>query len=162
LAVGGSLPWKFASSARWTSSSTRTLPVAGPSERCLLAALACSAGRVVAVERLIDDLWGEDLPANPTNALQVRVSKLRRQLGGRISTERAGYALEVDPDDVDVLRFARLVAGRRFEEALALYRGPPLAEFRDHEWARAGGHPARGVASRGGRGAGGEPPARRR
>ncbi|HEX2042878.1 MAG TPA: BTAD domain-containing putative transcriptional regulator [Acidimicrobiales bacterium] len=115
----------------------RTLPVAGPSERCLLAALACSAGRVVAVERLIDDLWGEDLPANPTNALQVRVSKLRRQLGGRISTERAGYALEVDPDDVDVLRFARLVAGRRFEEALALYRGPPLAEFRDHEWARA-------------------------
>ena len=114
----------------------RTLPVAGQSERSLLAALACAAGRVVAVDRLIDDLWGELLPANPTNALQVRVSKLRRQLGGRIRTHPAGYALEVDPDDVDVVRFARLVSGRRFEEALALYRGDPLAEFRDHEWAR--------------------------
>jgi predicted ATPase/DNA-binding SARP family transcriptional activator len=115
----------------------RTLPVAGQSERSLLAALACSAGRVVAVNRLIDDLWGQDLPANPANALQVRVSKLRRQLGGRISTQPAGYALEVDPDDVDVVRFTRLVSGRRFEEALALYRGAPLAEFRGQEWARA-------------------------
>ncbi|MDQ4132812.1 MAG: winged helix-turn-helix domain-containing protein, partial [Actinomycetota bacterium] len=115
----------------------RTLPVAGQSERSLLAALACSAGRVVAVERLIDDLWGEDLPANPNNALQVRISKLRRQLGGRISTEPGGYELEVDPDDVDVIRFGRLVSGRRFEEALSLYRGPPLVEFRDQEWARA-------------------------
>lgn len=115
----------------------RTLPVAGQSERSLLAALACAAGRVVAVDRLIDDLWGEDLPANPTNALQVRVSKLRRQLGGRISTHPAGYALEVDPDDVDVVRFARLVSGRRFEEALDLYRGAPLVEFRDQYWARA-------------------------
>jgi DNA-binding SARP family transcriptional activator len=115
----------------------RALPVAGQSERSLLAALACSGGRVVAVERLIDDLWGEELPANPTNALQVRVSKLRRQLGGRIRTEPAGYVLEVDPDDIDVLRFSRLVSSGRFEEALALYRGAPLAEFRDQEWARA-------------------------
>ncbi len=84
----------------------RPLPVAGPSERSLLAALACSARRVVEVDRLIDDLWGEDLPANPANALQVRVSKLRRQLGGRISTHPTGYALDVDPDDVDVVRFA--------------------------------------------------------
>ena len=115
----------------------RPLPVAGQSERSLLAALACSAGRVVAVDRLIDDLWAEDLPANPTNALQVRISKLRRKLGGRISTRPAGYALEVDPDDVDVVRFARLVSAGRFPEALGLYRGDPLAEFRDQEWARA-------------------------
>lgn len=54
--------------------------------------LACSAGRVVAFDRVIDDLWGEEFPANPTNALQVRVSRLRRQLGGRISTQPAGYA----------------------------------------------------------------------
>ena len=111
----------------------RTLPVGGQSERSLLATLACSAGRVVGVDRLVDDLWGEELPANPTNALQVRVSKLRRQLGGRIRTEPGGYRLEVEPDDVDVHRFARLVSGRRLEEALALYRGPPLAEFRDQE-----------------------------
>jgi DNA-binding SARP family transcriptional activator len=109
----------------------RTVPVAGQGERSLLAALACSAGRVVPVDRLVDDLWGEDLPANPTNALQVRVSKLRRQLGGRVRREPAGYVLEVDPDEVDVHRFARLVARRRFEEALAVNRGPPLAELRD-------------------------------
>ncbi|MFP5319770.1 MAG: BTAD domain-containing putative transcriptional regulator [Acidimicrobiia bacterium] len=115
----------------------RAVPVAGQGERSLLAALACSAGRVVAIDRLVDDLWGEELPANPTNALQVRVSKLRRQLGGRIRTEPGGYRLEVDPDDVDVHRFARLVSSRRFEEALALYRSPPLAEFRDQDWARA-------------------------
>ena len=115
----------------------RTLPVTGQGERSLLAALACSAGRVVAAERLIDDLWGEVLPANPSNALQVRVSRLRRQLGGRIRTEPAGYVLDVDPDDVDVLRFSRLVSSGRFEEALALYRGAPLAELRDQEWARA-------------------------
>jgi len=115
----------------------RILPVAGQSERSLLAALACAAGRVVAFDRLIDDLWGEHLPDYPTNALQVRVSKLRRQLGGCIRTEPAGYAVEVDPADVDVVRFARLVSGGRFEEALSLYRGAPLAEFRDQEWARA-------------------------
>ena len=68
----------------------RTLPVADQSERSLLAVLACSAGRVVAFDRVIDDLWGEELPANPTNALQARVPKLRRQLGGRISTQPAG------------------------------------------------------------------------
>ncbi len=72
------------------------LPVAGQGERSLLAALACSAGRVVAVDRLIDDLWGEDLPARPANALQVHVSKLRRQLGDVITTKPAGYLLEVD------------------------------------------------------------------
>ncbi len=64
----------------------RTLPFAGQSERSLLAALACSASRVVAADRLIDDRWGEDLPANPANALQVRVSRLRRQLGGPVTT----------------------------------------------------------------------------
>ena len=56
----------------------RTIPGAG--ERELLALLALSAGRVVAAATLIDALWGEDLPANPDNALQVRVSKLRRAL----------------------------------------------------------------------------------
>ena len=47
--------------------------VSGQGERALLALLACSAGRVVTVDRLIDDLWGEQLPANPANALQLRV-----------------------------------------------------------------------------------------
>ena len=56
----------------------RPLPAAG--ERELLAVLALAAGRVVPVPALIDALWGEQLPANPGDALQVRVSKLRRAL----------------------------------------------------------------------------------
>ena len=111
--------------------------VSGQGERALLALLACSAGRVVTVDRLIDDLWGERLPANPANALQLRVSKLRRQLGDVITTTPAGYRLDVDPDDVDSLRFERLVATRRFDEALALRRETALASFFDHHWARA-------------------------
>jgi DNA-binding winged helix-turn-helix (wHTH) protein len=58
----------------------------GAGERELIALLALSAGRVVPVSTLVDALWGEDLPANPVNALQVRISKLRRAL------ERIGAA----------------------------------------------------------------------
>jgi predicted ATPase/DNA-binding SARP family transcriptional activator len=115
----------------------RPVPVGGQGERSLLALLACSVGRVVPVDRLVDDLWREDLPANPANALQVRVSKLRRQVGELIRTRPGGYLLDVDPDDVDVHRFARLVSTRRFQEAVAVYRASPLAEFRGQEWARA-------------------------
>ena len=111
--------------------------VAGQGERALLAVMACAAGRVVGVDRLIDDLWGEDLPANPANALQVRVSRLRRQLGDVLATAAAGYRLDVDPDDVDVHRFARLVGAGRFDEALALRRGPALESFAGHAWAHA-------------------------
>jgi DNA-binding SARP family transcriptional activator len=115
----------------------RKLPVAGQGERSLLALLACSAGRVVSVDRLIDELWGEDLPAKPSNALQVRVSKLRRQLGDAIRTTPPGYLLDVDPDDVDLHHFAQLISSGRFDEALALRRGPALGEFSAQEWARA-------------------------
>ncbi|HWH35235.1 MAG TPA: BTAD domain-containing putative transcriptional regulator [Acidimicrobiales bacterium] len=110
--------------------------VAGPGERALLARLACSAGRVVSSQRLVDDLWGEDLPANPTGALQVRVSKLRRQVGGAVRTTAPGYLLDVPADGVDTLRFDRLLAAGRRPEALALYRGQPLAEFQALAWAR--------------------------
>jgi len=115
----------------------RTLPVGGRGERTLLALLACSAGRVVSVDRLIDALWGEDLPSRPLSALQVRVSKLRGQVGDVVSTKAPGYVLEIDPDQVDLHRFVRLVSARRFEAALALRQGPPLDEFSGQAWARA-------------------------
>ena len=78
----------------------RSLPGAG--ERELLALLALAAGRVVAVPALIDALWDGQLPANPGNALQVRVSKLRRALtaaglADTLLTRPAGYLLDVDP-----------------------------------------------------------------
>jgi len=129
----------------------RSLPGAG--ERELLALLALAAGRVVAVPALIDALWDGPLPANPGNALQVRVSKLRRALtaaglADTLLTRPAGYLLDVDPSSVDALRFAHLVAAartaaapepetaaRRYREALGLWRGTPLAEFAGTRWA---------------------------
>jgi len=129
----------------------RPLPAAG--ERELLAALALAAGRVIPVPALIDALWGEQLPANPGNALQVRVSKLRRALTAAgvsdlLVTHPPGYLLDVDPLAVDALRFADLVAAARasagiepetaaghYREALALWRGTPLAEFAETRWA---------------------------
>jgi predicted ATPase/DNA-binding SARP family transcriptional activator/tetratricopeptide (TPR) repeat protein len=130
----------------------RSLP--GGGERELLALLGLSAGRVVAVPVLVDALWGEALPAHPGNALQVRVSKLRRALtaagapSALVVTRPPGYLLDVDRDRVDALRFTDQVAAaraaadtdpatatQRYREALALWRGPALAEFADSAWA---------------------------
>ncbi|HEX2072817.1 MAG TPA: BTAD domain-containing putative transcriptional regulator [Geodermatophilus sp.] len=130
-------------------------PVQGGGERELLALLALSAGRVVAVPTLVDALWGEELPANPGNALQLRVSKLRRTLAAAgcpeaLVTRPPGYLLDVDPRRVDALRFAELLAEARavadadpaaaaglYREALALWRGPALSEFPEARWAGA-------------------------
>src|SRR5829696_9836550 len=95
----------------------RSLP--GSGERELLALLALSAGRVVAVATLVDALWEQELPANPGNALQVRVSKLRRALaaaglpGELVVTRSPGYLLDVDPQRIDALRFVDRVAAAR-------------------------------------------------
>jgi predicted ATPase/DNA-binding SARP family transcriptional activator len=81
-------------------------------EREVLALLALHAGEVVTRERLIDALWGEQLPANPGNALQQRVVHVRRLLddAGELETAPGGYRLAVVPDAVDAGRFERLRA----------------------------------------------------
>ncbi|HZB51672.1 MAG TPA: BTAD domain-containing putative transcriptional regulator, partial [Mycobacteriales bacterium] len=131
----------------------RSLP--GGGERELLALLALSAGRVVPVPTLVDGLWGEALPVHPGNALQVRVSKLRRALAAAgapselVGTRPPGYLLDISRDRVDALRFtdqvaaARaaahtdpVVAARLYREALAAWRGPALVEFGGSPWAR--------------------------
>ena len=121
--------------------------------RALLAALLVHQGHPVPVRRLLDDLWGADLPGNPTNTLQTKVSQLRKALeeaqpGGRqlVVHQGGGYALHVEPDSVDVHRFRSLVDGARaagdpkakvalLADALALWRGPALAEFTDEPFA---------------------------
>jgi DNA-binding winged helix-turn-helix (wHTH) protein len=128
-----------------------------PSVQALVARLALSAGRVVSVDALTDALWGEDLPADAGNALQTRVSKLRRGLvaagvPGEVPATRApGYQLAVEPEAVDALRFERLVSRARalsregkpdgvlavLDEALGLWRGPALADVGDGEWTAA-------------------------
>src|SRR3954452_15963460 len=97
----------------------RVRSLAGAGARELLALLALSAGRVVAVPTLVDALWAEALPANPGNALQVRVSKLRRVLAAagapseRVVSRPPGYLLDVDRSRVDALRLLDQVAAAR-------------------------------------------------
>jgi DNA-binding SARP family transcriptional activator len=124
-------------------------PVAlGPrKQRALLALLLLHANRAVARERLIDDLWGERPPETAVASVQVYVSRLRKSLpDGVLLTRPPGYVLEVDPHQLDLLRFERLVADAReadvadaaalLREALELWRGPPLAEFASEPFAR--------------------------
>jgi DNA-binding SARP family transcriptional activator/streptogramin lyase len=120
------------------------LPVRGAKQRALLAALLLHRDEVVASDRLIDELWGERPPATATKTLQVHVSHLRRTLGdAAIETHERGYRLVVSSGRLDLDRFEALVAearrvardgdhggaAERLREALALWRGPPLAEF---------------------------------
>ena len=114
----------------------RALPVRAAGERALLARLASSQGQVVTTDRLIDDLWQDELPADPRNALQLRVSKLRKLVGAALVTESAGYRLDVGENDVDASRFRRMVSERRYEDVLSLWRGAPYGEFADQGWAR--------------------------
>jgi DNA-binding SARP family transcriptional activator/tetratricopeptide (TPR) repeat protein len=98
--------------------------------RTLLAVLAMSAGRSVSLDRLADALWGDDQPADPRRSVQLYVARLRSALGSAaIATERPGYVLRTEPDNVDALRFLRLldtVDRVRLAEALALWRGTPF------------------------------------
>jgi DNA-binding SARP family transcriptional activator len=116
------------------------IPAAKP--RALLALLLLGRNRVVPVDRLIDGLWGEEPPATAPKALQVYVSQLRKTIGAdRLLTKAPGYSLRVEEGALDLDRFELLVreagtrsvepadASRLLTEALALWRGPALAEF---------------------------------
>jgi DNA-binding SARP family transcriptional activator len=124
-----------------------TLPAGKP--RGLLARLLLDAGRVVAVETLVDSLWGENPPPSAHKVLQVYVSQLRKALGAdTIETRPPGYLLRVGRDEYDLGRFETLAeAGRGtgdpalraqvLGQALSLWRGPALDEFRREPFARA-------------------------
>ncbi|MGO9727820.1 MAG: alpha/beta fold hydrolase [Streptosporangiaceae bacterium] len=108
----------------------------------LLAMLAARAGAVVSADQLIDGLWGERLPDDPSNALQGLVSRLRSRFGGDlIETRASGYGLGVPADEVDAVRFEALLrrgdealasaAVILIDEALALWRGEAFGEHAD-------------------------------
>ena len=112
--------------------------------------LAIHANEVVSSDRLIDVLWDERPPDGGSHTLQTMVSRLPRTVGAdRVETVAPGYRLRVEPAEVDTGRFEELVraglgaadrsevAAGRLEEALALWRGRPYAEFADDEFAPA-------------------------
>ena len=109
------------------------IAVAGARLRGLIARLALAGGQPVSTGALAGAVWDYDPPADVANALQTLVSRARRALGGAAAVEQsaAGYRLAVTPDDVDALRFERLVAQGSAGEALALWRGPALADAGD-------------------------------
>jgi DNA-binding SARP family transcriptional activator len=125
--------------------------VGGHKQRALLALLLLHANEVVHAERLIDELWSGEPPESAAKSLQVYVSRLRKQLGdGALRTRAGGYVLEVAEGEVDLDRFrATLDRGRRqlaagdpeaaaetLATALALWCGPPLADFRYDSFAQ--------------------------
>ncbi|MFF8320686.1 BTAD domain-containing putative transcriptional regulator [Streptomyces bobili] len=123
------------------------VPLPGPRLRALLTALALRPGRPVTPETLIDDVWADAPPQDAPAALQALVGRLRRTVGkDAVASAPGGYRLAATEDDVDVFVFERLVrqgtealrdgdpatAARTLDEALALWRGPALADLRDH------------------------------
>jgi DNA-binding SARP family transcriptional activator/ABC-type branched-subunit amino acid transport system substrate-binding protein len=122
----------------------RPLVLGGPKQRALLAVLLLARGEVVSTDRVIDQLWGERPPERAVKTAQVYVSNLRKALGnGLLLTRGRGYALAVEPGQLDLGRFEALVASggdalqagdargasAQLREALALWRGPALADF---------------------------------
>ncbi|MDA0161965.1 winged helix-turn-helix domain-containing protein [Solirubrobacter ginsenosidimutans] len=98
----------------------KPLMLGGRKPRALLARLLLDANRTVSVERLVDDLWGEDVPDSAVKMVHIHVSALRKALpAGTLQTRQPGYALEVDPELINVVRFERLQA----EGRAALDRG---------------------------------------
>lgn len=134
------------------------LSLGGPKQRAVLAVLLLHANEVVSVDRLVDEVWGDHPPEGATKTLQVYVSNLRKVLEpGRsgaapaqvLVTRRPGYLLNVAPEELDSSRFASLVASGRqalasarpgesaelLGQALALWRGPALADLSDEPFA---------------------------
>jgi WD40 repeat protein/DNA-binding SARP family transcriptional activator len=118
------------------------LQLGGPKQRAVLALLALNPNATVSVERLVEGLWGARQPATAAKMVQLYVSQLRKLLldddGSQIATHGRAYELRVDRDAVDAARFERFVAeaaranhggGEAAHSALALWRGPPLADL---------------------------------
>jgi DNA-binding SARP family transcriptional activator/tetratricopeptide (TPR) repeat protein len=122
----------------------------GPArQRCVLTALAVEANRVISVDRLIQRVWGDDPPLRARATLVNYLSRLRQALGdvdAAVTRRSGGYALELEPSDIDLQRFRRLYARARTEtgssraelltEALGLWHGEALTGL-PGDWAAA-------------------------
>ena len=124
----------------------RPARLGAPKQRATLVLLLCRPNIVVPASRLIDGLWGDDPPGSAANLVQGYVSGLRKALGKEaIETRGAGYVVRVEPGALDLQRFEELAhhgsraleegdaarASSSLGEALALWRGPALADLAD-------------------------------
>ena len=130
----------------------RPLAPGGRKARALLAVLLIHANEPVSADRLVEDVWGGELPENAAKSLQIHISRLRKTLGGERlrTTAQGGYELVLGPGELDRDRALELVqrgrglldsgdpaaAGAAFAGALSLFRGRPLEEFDGEEFAR--------------------------
>src|ERR671930_1777443 len=122
------------------SVAAEPVPLTGQKQRALLALLLLEANRVVSTDRLVDALWGDQPPRTAATSLQNFISQLRKLLGPEtLVTKPPGYLLRIEPEELDLERFRRLVDEARSEppdaraaklrSALDLWRGPPLADL---------------------------------
>jgi len=122
----------------------RQLPLGGARQRAVLALLLLHGNETLSRDVIVDELWGEDAPATAGKVLQNCVSALRKELPpDTIRTVSGGYALTLEPDDLDRDRFERLLAEGRaaletgdhaealdqLRRALAQWRGAPLSDL---------------------------------
>ena len=129
----------------------RKIALGAPKQRALLALLLLRRGEPISVDDLGEELWAGRPPATGTKAVRVYVGELRKALGAEvIVTQGGGYAIPLEEHETDVERFEQLVAeGRRLldvggveraaatlREALGLWGGPALADFRYDDFAQ--------------------------
>ena len=138
--MAGSLEFRILGSLE-ASRDGRAVPLGSRKQRALLALLLLRANEVVATDLLVEELWPADRPATARNNVEVYVSRLRVALGRDVVvTQAPGYLLRVEPRQIDAARFEQLVAtardasdvvqaSRLLAEALAIWRGTPLADF---------------------------------
>ena len=135
------------------------LKLGGPKQRAVLAILLLHSNRVVAVEQIVDDIYGDAAPATGVAQVQDHVSQLRKLFGQRrgidggepiLETRSPGYMLRFGPDQLDAFRFEGMTedafsaldrgdapaAAGLLRQALGLWRGPPLADFTYEEFAK--------------------------
>jgi len=128
------------------------VPIGPGKESALLAILLLHANEPVSTDRLADGLWTDRHPANATKTIQIYISRLRKHLGAdTLLTTAGGYLVAIESGELDIERFERLVldgrqalekglpeqARRLLADALGLWRGPPLADFRFDSFAQA-------------------------
>ncbi|HWM14345.1 MAG TPA: BTAD domain-containing putative transcriptional regulator [Gaiellaceae bacterium] len=130
----------------------RPVSLGAQKQRAVLAVLLLRGDELVTSERLLEDVWSDGPPPTARTALQGYVSRLRKALGpDLIRTHDAGYALDLGSQERDSRRFELLLAESRsaraegdvaraaatLAEALALWRGPALADFAYEPFAQA-------------------------